>query len=99
MEHMKNAPRGVFHMLSGVWYTHTMNTQTISTIEKVSLRVFLTMMILCALSALGAMWFDWGGVGFEFIPIIPTFFVVGFASFLIWLPIVVYKLIDALKGE
>ncbi len=74
-----------------------MKTHTLHTIETVSLRVFLGAMILCALSALGAMWCEWFGVDMEFVPIIPTLFVIGFASFLIWLPIVVYKLIDALK--
>lgn len=55
--------------------------------EKITLRVFWIMMLLCAGSALTDIWFE------HALPekLIPTFFIVGFASFLIWAPIVVYK--------
>ncbi len=44
-------------------------------------------MLLCASSALVSIWFD------ALIPqrLIPTFFIVGFASFLIWAPLVAYR--------
>lgn len=56
-------------------------------IEKISLRIFWTCMLLCAASALILIW------GGTFIPdrVMPTFFILGLASFLIWAPLVVYR--------
>lgn len=55
--------------------------------EKISLRVFWVCMLLCATSALVLIW------GGEVLPqkLVPTFFIIGFASFLIWAPLVVYR--------
>lgn len=55
--------------------------------EKITLRVFWTAMLLCAGSALTVIW------AHEAIPekLVPTFFIVGFANFLIWAPLVTYK--------
>ena len=60
--------------------------------EKVALRVFWTAMLLCAGSALTVIWAG------EVIPqkFIPTFFIVGFASFLIWAPLVAYRFLQKL---
>jgi hypothetical protein len=55
--------------------------------EKIMLRLFWTMMLLCAASALTNIWFE----GFLPDRLIPTFFILGFANFLIWAPIVAYR--------
>jgi hypothetical protein len=56
-------------------------------VEKAALRVFWTFMLLCAGSALAAVW-----MAPDFpVRLVPTFFIVGFASFLIWAPLVVYR--------
>lgn len=62
-------------------------------IEKAALRVFWTFMLLCAASALTSIWFE------TLLPqkLIPTFFIVGFASFLIWAPVMVYKFFGKLQ--
>ena len=62
-------------------------------IEKIALRLFWLFMLLCASSALT---FIWAG---PVIPqkLIPTLFILGFASFLIWAPLVTYRFLA--KGE
>lgn len=66
-------------------------------LEKISLRIFYVCMVLCATLFLIAMWTreenKW------LMSFVITFFVVGLANFLIWLPIVIYKLIDVLKNN
>jgi hypothetical protein len=59
-------------------------------IENITLKLFWTMMLLCASSALTFLWF--GDVIEQ--RLIPTFFILGFASFLIWTPVVVYKFLN-----
>jgi hypothetical protein len=59
-------------------------------IEKITLRVFWVMMLLCAGSALINIWVGNDTVG----KLVPTFFIIGFASFLIWGPLVVYRFIQ-----
>ena len=56
-------------------------------IEKTALRVFWTMVLLCVLCALVVIWA--GPVIDQ--RFIPTFFIVGFAGFLIWAPLVAYR--------
>ena len=48
-------------------------------------------MLLTAASALTLIW-----IGEETFPerIVPTFFIIGFASFLIWAPLVTYRFLD-----
>jgi hypothetical protein len=55
--------------------------------EKVALRIFWVMMLSCAASALILIWAG------DLIPqkLVPTFFILGFASFLIWAPLVTYR--------
>jgi hypothetical protein len=55
--------------------------------EKTALRVFWAFMLLCASTALTDIWSE------HVLPekLIPTFFIVGLASFLIWAPIVTYR--------
>jgi hypothetical protein len=55
--------------------------------EKIALRIFWIMMLLCAATALTDIWFE------HALPeqLIPTFFILGFASFLIWAPLVIYR--------
>lgn len=55
--------------------------------EKTALKMFWTMMLLCAGSALTLIWV--GNVLPE--KIVPTFFIIGFASFLIWAPLITYR--------
>jgi len=61
-------------------------------IERITLRLFWTMMLLCAASALTIIWAG------NIIPekLIPTFFILGFANSLIWAPIVVYRFLAKL---
>jgi len=56
-------------------------------VEKIALRVFWIFMLLCAGSALTLIWFE------DIIEqrMIPTFFIIGFASFLIWAPLAAYR--------
>lgn len=60
-------------------------------IERVALWIFWIAMLLTAGSALALIWSNG-----EAIPerLLPTFFIVGFASFLIWAPVVVYRFLD-----
>lgn len=62
------------------------------TAEKIALKMFWTFMLLCAGSALTLLWA--GNVLPE--KIIPTFFIIGFASFLIWAPLVTYRFLNKL---
>ena len=59
-------------------------------VEKVTLRIFWIFMLLCAGTALTTIWFE------HTLPekLIPTFFIIGFANFLIWSPLVVYKFLS-----
>lgn len=61
-------------------------------VEKIALKIFWVMMLLCASSALTLLWVN------SVLPekIIPTFFIVGFASFLIWAPLVTYRFLAKL---
>lgn len=73
-------------------------------IEKVSLRVFLFCMIFCAASMIFIFWFNFF-IGEEaadqklkiLFVINATLFVIGLANFLIWLPVVIYRLLDSKK--
>ncbi|NTV22502.1 MAG: hypothetical protein HGB03_02970 [Candidatus Yonathbacteria bacterium] len=77
-----------------------MKQTTLHTIETISLSIFLVCMLACATIAIASIWLGWFDNGDDhFTPIIPTLFIIGLASFLIWLPIVIYKLIEALKGK
>lgn len=61
-------------------------------VEKITLRVFWTCMLLCAGSALTLIWAG------EIIPqkLVPTFFIIGFANFLIWAPLLAYRFLARL---
>jgi hypothetical protein len=60
-------------------------------VEKTALKLFWTFMLLCASSALTLMW------GGDILPqrLVPTFFIIGLASFLIWAPLLAYRFLDA----
>lgn len=62
-------------------------------VEKITLRVFWIMMLLCAASALTLIW------GGNLLPekLVPTFFILGFANFLIWAPLVTYQFLAKLE--
>jgi len=56
-------------------------------IEKITLTLFWSMMLLCAGSALSLIWLE-GSLDERFVP---TFFIIGLASFLIWAPLLAYR--------
>lgn len=58
-------------------------------VENISLKLFLTCMFLCAGLFIIAVWIE---PPEAFMKSIFTIFVVGFASFLTWLPILLYKI-------
>jgi hypothetical protein len=60
--------------------------------ENITLRIFWAMMLLCASSALSLIWM--GDVFPE--KLVPTFFILGFASFLIWAPLISYRFLAKL---
>lgn len=62
-------------------------------IEKIALRIFWILMLLCAASALTLIW---AGNVFP-AKIVPTFFILGFATFLIWAPLVTYRFLAKLN--
>lgn len=62
-------------------------------IEKIALRIFWVAMLLCATTVLVNIWFL-NEAESEFQLLIPTFFIIGFASFLIWAPLVVYRFLE-----
>jgi uncharacterized membrane protein YhaH (DUF805 family) len=62
-------------------------------IEKITLRVFWGAMLLCASVALINIWIL-NGEDSKFMLLIPTFFIIGFASFLIWAPLMVYRFLE-----
>ncbi len=62
--------------------------------EKITLRVFWTFMLLTAGTALLNIWTDETMVPQR---LIPTFFIIGFANFLIWAPLVVYRFLEKLN--
>ncbi len=55
--------------------------------ETIALRMFWTFMLLTAGTALAGIWLG------DVIPgkLVPTFFIPGFASFLIWAPLITYR--------
>lgn len=70
---------------------HMNTSPTLKRIERSSLILFLVCMIATAVLFVALMWIEpRGEVWFK---TMATVFVVGFASFLIWLPIILYKLI------
>lgn len=60
--------------------------------EQITLRIFWTFMLLCAATALTSIW------AHDLVPekLIPTFFIPGLASFLIWAPLVTYRFLAKL---
>lgn len=56
--------------------------------EKIALRMFWTFMLLCAGSALTQLWSQGTALPNQ---IVPTFFIIGLASFLIWAPLLAYR--------
>lgn len=64
-------------------------------IEKISLKVFWTAMLICAGTVIGIMWFldepsDMVG------RFVATTFIIGLAAFLVWSPLVVYRFLAKL---
>ena len=62
-------------------------------VEKITLKLFWFFMILCASSALILIWSE----NLLTEKIIPTFFILGLANFLIWMPLIVYKFLNSLN--
>jgi hypothetical protein len=61
--------------------------------EKLALRIFWVFMLLCAGSALINIWAN----GFIPVKLVPTFFIIGFANFLVWAPLIAYRFLT--KGD
>jgi hypothetical protein len=61
--------------------------------EKITLRVFLTSMVLCASGVLVGIWFE-EKVPEELFKFPATFFVIGFGSFILWATRIVYRFLD-----
>lgn len=61
--------------------------------EKITLRVFLTSMVLCASGVLTGIWFE-GKIPEAFFKFPATFFVIGFGSFLVWVTRIVYRFLE-----
>ena len=69
-------------------------------IEKITLRIFWVAMLSCAATALATVWLTSEGEPNEFTgKLIFTFFVIGFASFLIWGPLFVYRLREKISEK
>lgn len=62
--------------------------------ERITLKVFWTFMLLCAGTALTQVWTKGTLLPNE---IVPTFFIIGLASFLIWAPLVTYRFLARLR--
>ena len=60
--------------------------------ERITLKIFWTFMLLCAATALAGIWLG------DVVPgkLVPTFFIPGLASFLIWMPLVTYRFLTKL---
>jgi tryptophan-rich sensory protein len=60
--------------------------------ERAALSVFWTFMLLCAGTALVLIW------GGDVLPqkLVPTFFIIGLAAFLIWAPLLAYRFLTKL---
>ena len=63
-------------------------------IEKTSLRIFIVFMLLCAATAITLLWIE--PQNENYFKAIPTLFIVGLASFLIWGTTVVYRGLESL---
>lgn len=62
-------------------------------VEKISLRLFLTFMLLCASTTLVLLWLG-PEEDAEWFKLMPTFFILGFASFLIWMTQIAYRFLE-----
>ena len=58
--------------------------------ERITLRFFWTFMLLCAAAALTNIWAE----GLIPVKLVPTFFIIGFANFLLWAPIITYRFLE-----
>jgi tellurite resistance protein TehA-like permease len=65
--------------------------------ERITLQLFTLAMLLCGSLAIGAVWFG-GALPEAYFQAGATLFIIGFASFLIWAPLVVYRFLAALRG-
>lgn len=63
-------------------------------IEKIALKIFWAAMILCAISAIILLWFG-ENMNDQVFKIIPTLFIIGLASFLVWAPLVIYRFLTS----
>ena len=63
-------------------------------IEKISLRIFITFMLLCAATAIVLLWIE--PQDETYFKAIPTLFIIGLASFLIWGTTVVYRGLESI---
>ncbi|HET8574733.1 MAG TPA: hypothetical protein VFM02_00990 [Candidatus Paceibacterota bacterium] len=70
-----------------------------NSIRQIALVLFLVCMLSCAVLALLGMWGAFGRGIDSLPPIIPSLFIVGLASFLIWIVVVIHEIRERiLKG-
>lgn len=67
-------------------------------IERIALRIFIFCMMLCAGTSLVALWFG-PAEDPQWFRLIPTFFILGFASFLIWGVQMVYRMLQVIESR
>lgn len=65
-------------------------------IEKITLRIFFVCLFSCASLFLAFLWAGPGGEDPWFFKFVPTFFVIGLASFLTWFVAIAYKIYRAI---
>lgn len=65
-------------------------------IERISLRLYLTCMVLCASTVLVAIWFG-PDKDPEWFKLMPTLFIIGFGSFQVWAVCMVYRFLVTSK--
>lgn len=69
-------------------------------LREITLTIFFIMMFLCAGLALATFWIDgMENVVFNNTPVVPTFFIIGLASFLIWIVIVIQDVYEKYTGN
>lgn len=72
-------------------------------IEKIALRTFWTCMILCATTVLTLLWFPPMSDNMPHAPlrfqIAGSFFIIGLASLLVWVPLITYQFYKRLEDR
>ncbi len=65
--------------------------------EKITLRFFWTCMLACASTVIMGIWWQGGEAPETVFKAAATLFIIGFANFLLWAPIVVYRFLNKMS--